>query len=404
MTWTPLLALALLSVVFALGDYVAKKTKGLISSLVVASVIYLIGFLSGILPADSIDSTGLTDLMYTVGIGLIITSLGTSIRLNDFVREWKTVLIALVGLLGLALVSFLIAPPLFGKDFALSAACPISGGAIAAIIAQSAVLDAGRTDLGAYVMLLLALQQLVGIPVASAILRKRLQTMSAKGMFVNTEALAAAAGVETAAPQKKLPLAFAPKDAGSNFYIAKLAIVAAVAGVVASWTVIPNSNPTNYVLNPNVAYLLFGLVFAHFGFLDRDLTSKSQSYGLLMLAVCALVPAALNVSLQELASLIVPIIGMLLLGAVGLGLGGLLCGKILRVDGWVSFALGLCAMIGYPATQIISVEIAEGLNVEEQQKKAALDYLMPKMLLAGFTSVTIASVIFASIVSQFIFK
>lgn len=76
MTWTPLLALALLAWVFALGDRIAKKTKGLISSLVVASVIYLIGFMTGLLPADSIDSTGMTSLIYTVGVGMVITSLG----------------------------------------------------------------------------------------------------------------------------------------------------------------------------------------------------------------------------------------------------------------------------------------------------------------------------------------
>lgn len=404
MTWTPLLALALLCCVFALGDLVAKKTKGLISSLVVASVIYMIGFFSGIVPADSIDSTGLTGLMYTVGIGIVITSLGTSIRLHDFVQEWKTVLISLAGLLGLAAVCFWVGPLLFGRDYALAAACPISGGAIAAIIAQGTVLDAGRLDLAAYVMLLLALQQLVGIPVASVILKHRLAKMSAENAFGRGQLSAAPRQGQAEVKARHLPLAFSPKGAGSNFYLAKLALVAALAGVVANWTVIPNSNPTNYILNPNIAYLLFGLIFAHFGFLDRDLSSKTQSFGLLMLATCALVPASLNVSPQELVSMLLPIVGMLLIGAVGLGLGGFLCGKLLRCDGWVSFALGLCAMIGYPATQIISAEIADGLNVDEAQKKAALDYLLPKMLIAGFTSVTIASVIFASIVSQFIFK
>ena len=402
MTWTPLLALALLAWVFALGDRIAKKTKGLISSLVVASVIYLIGFMTGLLPADSIDSTGMTNLIYTVGVGMVITSLGTSIRVGDFIKEWKTVLIALVGLLGLAAMSFLVEPAIFGKDFALSAACPISGGAIAAIIAQSAALDAGREDLAAFVMLLLALQQLVGIPVVSAILKKRLTKMSSEGAF--SMPLPTATSAITQQKPKKLPLAWSPEGGGSNFYLAKLVLVAAVAGVVAGWTEIPGSDPTNYILNPNIAYLLFGLIFAHFGFLDRDLTAKTQSFGLLMLATCALVPASLNISFQEFVSLLLPIVGTLLLGAVGLGLGGLLCGKILRCDGWVSFALGICAMVGYPATQIISVEIAEGLDVAPEQKKAALDYLMPKMLISGFTSVTIASVIFASIVSQFIFK
>ena len=401
MTWTPLLALALLAWVFALGDRIAKKTKGLISSLVVASVIYLIGFMSGLLPSDSIDSTGLTNLMYTVGIGMIITSLGTSIRVADFIKEWKTVLIALVGLLGLAAVSFLVEPAIFGKDFALSAACPISGGAIAAIIAQSTALEAGRDDLAAFVMLLLALQQLMGIPVASIILKKRLSRMSLDGAFDLT--VPAAAVTETA-KAKKLPLAWSPAGVGSNFYLAKLVIVAAVAGVVANLTEIPGSNPTNYILNPNIAYLLFGLVFAHFGFLDRDLTAKTQTFGLIMLATCALVPASLNLRLETLLSLLLPIVGTLLIGAVSLGLGGMICGKVLKCDVWVSCALGICAMVGYPATQIVSIEIADGLNVSPEQKKAALDYIMPKMLISGFTSVTIASVIFASIVSQFIFN
>lgn len=401
MIWTPLFSLALLASVFVIGDIVAKKTKGIISSLVVASVIYLVGFLSGIIPTDSIDNTGLTALMGSVGIGLVITSLGTSIKLGDFIKEWKTVVIALAGLLGLAAVCFLIGPIFFGREYSIAAASPISGGAIAAIIAQSEAVQAGREDLGAYIMLLLALQNMVGIPAASFILSKRMSQMGKNGVFRNKQITETQKGKEKG--EKKGLLEFSIKNDGSNFYIAKLAIVAAVAGIVANLTVIPNSNPTNYILNPNIAYLIFGLVFAHLGFLERDLTTKSQSFGVLMLATCALVPASLTVSKEELFSMLAPIVGMLLIGAVGLGLGGLIFGKLLRCDIWVSVALALCAMIGYPATQIISNEVVENMDLPEEEKKAALDYLMPKMLISGFTTVTIASVVFASIVCKFIF-
>lgn len=401
MIWTPLFSLALLASVFAIGDVVAKKTKGIISSLVVASVIYLVGFLSGIIPTDSIDSTGLTALMGSVGIGLVITSLGTSIKIGDFIKEWKTVVIALAGLLGLAAVCFLIGPIFFGREYSIAAASPISGGAIAAIIAQSVAVEAGREDLGAYIMLLLALQNMIGIPVASFILSKRMTQMGKNGVFRAKQITEIKKENETVG--KKRPLEFPGKNSGSNFYIAKLAIVAAAAGIVANLTVIPNSNPTNYILNPNIAYLIFGLIFAHLGFLERDLTTKSQSFGVLMLATCALVPASLTVSKDELISMLVPIVGMLLIGAVGLGIGGLIFGKLLKYDVWVSVALALCAMIGYPATQIISNEVVENLDLPEEEKKVALDYLMPKMLISGFTTVTIASVVFASIVCKFIF-
>lgn len=398
MVWTPLFSLALLASVFAIGDCVAKKTKGLISSLVVSSIVYLIGFLSGIIPMDSIENTGLTALMSSVGIGLVITSLGTSIKIGDFIREWKTVLIALCGLIGLAGVCFLVGPIFFGREYSIAAASPISGGAIAAIIAQSAALEAGREDIGAYVMLLLALQQLIGIPTASFILRKRMKQMGRKGDFANSIDIK-----KVGAEEKRKPWEFSSKSGGSNFYIAKLAIVAAAAGLVANLTIIPKSSPTNYILNPNIAYLIFGLLFAHMGFLERDLTTKSQSFGILMLALCALVPASLTVSGKDVLSMLFPIVGMLVFGAIGLGIGGLLCGKILKYDIGVSSALALCAMIGYPATQIISNEIVENMDLTEKEKKVALDYLLPKMLISGFTSVTIASVVFASIVCKYIF-
>lgn len=69
------------------------------------------------------------------------------INLKDLVKEWKTVVIAIIGLVGLAVVSFTIGSWIFGREYALSAASPISGGVIATILTTTAATEAGRPEI-----------------------------------------------------------------------------------------------------------------------------------------------------------------------------------------------------------------------------------------------------------------
>jgi len=48
----PVLAFVVVMLVWTVSDMVAKKTKSLLSSLFVASIIFFIGFLTGIFPDD----------------------------------------------------------------------------------------------------------------------------------------------------------------------------------------------------------------------------------------------------------------------------------------------------------------------------------------------------------------
>ena len=53
----PVLAFVVVMLVWTVSDIVAKKTKSLLSSLFVASIIFLIGFLTGIFPEDLLASS-----------------------------------------------------------------------------------------------------------------------------------------------------------------------------------------------------------------------------------------------------------------------------------------------------------------------------------------------------------
>jgi hypothetical protein len=78
----PVLAFVVVMLVWTVSDFIAKKTKSLLSSLFVASIIFLIGFLTGLFPEDLLASSALLGLAGVV-VGFIIVHLGTMISLDD---------------------------------------------------------------------------------------------------------------------------------------------------------------------------------------------------------------------------------------------------------------------------------------------------------------------------------
>ena len=94
--WTPLFSFVVFVVVFALGDIVAEKTKGLISAIIVGCFVYLVGFWTGIIPATSVADSTLPGMMSAFGIAVLLVNLGTILDLESLLREWKTVVIALI--------------------------------------------------------------------------------------------------------------------------------------------------------------------------------------------------------------------------------------------------------------------------------------------------------------------
>ena len=154
--WTPLFSLTVFLIVFAVGDVVSYKTKGLISGIIIAAVVYIAGYWTGIIPTDSVASTGMPTMLTAFMIPLLLVNLGTSISISQLLSEWKTVAIALIGLVGLALISFTVSSMLFTREYALSASSPIAGGTIAAIITNEAAVAAGKPEYGAFAMLVVS--------------------------------------------------------------------------------------------------------------------------------------------------------------------------------------------------------------------------------------------------------
>src|SRR5688572_23140963 len=109
----PVLAFVIVMLVWTVSDYVSKKTGSLLSSLFVASIIFLIGFLTDLFPEDLLTSSSLLALGGVV-VGFIIVHLGTLISLEDFKRQWRTFLVGIATVIGIG-AALLVAALIFGS-------------------------------------------------------------------------------------------------------------------------------------------------------------------------------------------------------------------------------------------------------------------------------------------------
>ena len=105
---------------------------------------------------------------------------------------------------------------------------------------------------------------------------------------------------------------------------------------------------------------------------------------------------------EMLMDLFLPMIGIIVIGVIGMYIFSAIVGRVLGVSKEMAFAVSLTALYGFPADYIITNEVIQSLTEDEQEQAALTSHLMPPMLVAGFVTVTIVSVILAGIFKYFI--
>ncbi|MFK5691162.1 hypothetical protein ACI3EY_16005 [Ornithinimicrobium sp. LYQ92] len=394
----PILAFVVVMLVWTVSDFVAKRTQSLLSSLFVASIIFLVGFLTDIFPEDLLSSSSLLGLAGVV-VGFIIVHLGTMISLDDFKKQWKTFLVGVATVLGIG-VSLLLAGLIFGPrisgtaadgyaqalDFIVAGTGSLSGGTISVLIVQEAALGVGLTSIAIFPVLIAALQGLVGFPLTSLILRKeagRLREEYRAGRL--------------AAPATQEQAEVAPSRLPAALQTTPGTLV--VVGVVVLVSLGVN-NLTDGILNTFVVALLLGIALRTAGVLRPSVLSGIDALGLMMLAIMILVFAPLaTVEPSDVAALAFPLLLAFLFGVVGIAGFAALVGKLVGYSVPMSVAIGLTSLYGFPGTMILSQEAAKGAGESPEEVAAIEGEILPKMIVAGFSTVTITSVVVTSILA-----
>jgi len=115
-----LLWFAVVMVLFAVGDVVAKLTKARISSVFATLMLFLVLFVAGVLPADIIEKAGLSAAS-SWSVPMLLFAMGSMINLRQFMDEWRTVVTCWFGMLAV-IIGVSLTIPIIGKEMALSVA------------------------------------------------------------------------------------------------------------------------------------------------------------------------------------------------------------------------------------------------------------------------------------------
>lgn len=398
----PVLAFVIVMLVWTVSDLVAKRTQSLLSSLFVASIIFLVGFLTGLFPEDLLASSSLLALAGVV-VGFVIVHLGTMISLDDFKKQWKTLLVGIATVIGigltLLLAGFLFGPRITGSaadgyaqalDFVIAGTGALSGGAISVLIVQEAALGVGLTSIAIFPVLIAALQGLIGFPLTSVILRREAARIKAEyraGTLAPVEVPDDDASQDDA-QQSRLPAPLRT-TAGTLFVVGVVVLVSL--GI---------NNLTDGILNTFVVALVLGIALRTTRVLKPSVLSGIDAFGLMMIAVMILVFGPLaTVKPSDVTALAGPLLLAFVFGVVGIAAFSALVGKLLGYSVPMSVAIGLTSLYGFPGTMILSQEAAKGAG-ETPEEVATIEHeILPKMIVAGFSTVTITSVVITSIIA-----
>ena len=373
-------------IVFALGDIVGKITKGKLSGMMVVMLLFLVGFLTKLIPADIIDQGGLTALS-KLAIAMVLFNMGTTLNVKQLIEEWRTVLMAALCMLASCLVMLLVSP-IIGFDTVLVGMPVINGAAMATSLMASAAAEKGLATAAALCAVIYSVQKFVGAPIASAM-----------GIRYGKKLLKAYR--ENPAQFKKqetgngasAKVSFADKH--KEWYSANVMMALVAAG---SWVahILGDLTPINY----SIWALLLGVACAASGLVPTKPLQKSNSYGLMMVAVFgSLIPSLAKVSLSDLGTMAFQTIVLFIAALIGVALvGWVLPTWKLVGDKDLAVGIGVEQFLGFPSNVVICREVGDAVGETPEEKAFIEDTLNVPYVVGGITVITVLSTMLAGFV------
>lgn len=389
------LALVIVALAYVIGEWVSDISKAWIPSVLVTAMIFLIGYWT-VFPKTLSDDSGLSAFAGTIGVMLFITHIGTVISLKQLMEQWKTVIICLVGLAGMVTLCWFICPLVMDKVLVIAGLPPLTGGIVAALTMQNAATAAGYKEAAVFAIAMYSVQGLAGYPITALCLhaegKKLINEWSEVKLTLSQAEIdkMKTIGLSTIGDDSDIKKPIPPLPARFNtpvFIIAKLGLSVWISSLLGQ---VVTQVPTI------VWCLIVSVILTRLGFLDTSSLSRANSYTIIMFAAMLSVFSGLkDCTPAMLKELIVPMLVMIIIGVVGMGIAAFVIAKIFKMDFPLAFANGLTALYGFPCDAIITENTCNSLTDDPDERGYLMSKMFPSMVVGGFVTVTITSVIFA---------
>lgn len=387
-------ALTVLTGVYLLSTYVAKITGGRLPSALLTTPIMMILFWSGFMTAEDVDTSGLT-MVYTMTMALLLVNMGTTLDYKMLWKKKKLILVCFGALFGAGVLALTVGRMFFGRQFVIASYPTLAGSQVATYMMQAVCEEKGLLELSAIILLILVAQQWISMPIIANLTRfegRKMLTSIRNGTLAlpqKTQAVSA-----EAAPERKLIDKIPAKYDTVYLHFFLCAIFSWVAAKIGGIT----GGFTGGILNASLMGLVIGLVARQLGLIGRDPLAKAKVLPFFMMAmIMAMRKSLANLSPSALLDALVPIIGILLLGAVGIILASLIVGKLVGLSPAMSILVGIQCYSGYPVNYQISTEVIEAITENEDERNYLKDTIVPNLVIGGVISVSISSVIIAGV-------
>ncbi len=382
---------AVVMLIFGLGDIIGFFTKGKLSGMMMVMLIFLILFLAGVIPPDIITQAGLSQ-MANLATGMVLFNMGSTINIKQMVKEWRVVVMAASCMVA-SCIMMLLASPIIGFKTVLVGMPVINGAAMATTLMTQAASERGLTTAAALCAVIYSVQKFVGAPIASALGLKYARKLTAQFRKDPAKFMAELEAKQSGKTDPNAKKAFWETHPGIYSANVQMGVVAC-----AAWLgrVLGGITPINY----SIWCLLLGSLSGLGGFFPPRPLQRSQSYGLLMVAVFGgIIPSLAKVSIAELGTMAFQTVVLFAFAVAGI----FIISYILPVwklvgDKDLAMGIGVEQFLGFPANAVICREVSEAIGETPDEKRYIEDTLTVPYVLGGITVVTVLSVVLSGIV------
>lgn len=392
-----ILAFTILLTILYIGDIVATRTKAWIPSVFVCAVLFLAGYWT-FFPKDIVALSGMPKAVAILSMYLLVTNMGTLLSVKELIRQWKTILISLAGICGICALGFSVGLLLFDKNTVIVGIPPLVGGVVSSLIMSEGAAEAGLVSLSVFAIILYVMQGFAGYPITAYMLKRegrRVLKQYRAGEWNESTALNESDAKEL--QEAAMPRLFhrVPTPYNTDYFkFLRLGIVALLAQLASNAA----EHYMGIKISPFVLCLLFGVFASSCGFLERHPLQKANGFGFTVMALMLFIFDTLNHATPDmLLGLVAPILVLIGCAVVGMLITSFIIGKVLGVSTEMAYAISLTALYGFPADYIITVEAVNALTTDSKERQILTDHMLGSMLVGGFVSVTIVSVVLAGI-------
>lgn len=388
----PVIATMIIFSLVALGEIISIFTRARVSMFLVAIVGYLVLIWTGIIPKSLISDSKFIEIGVVLGTAPIIIHMGTLIPLNTIRSQWKAVVISLMGIIVGAGLILLVIPLLFDYETAVAGTGPLTGGVIAFLVTSQGLKEMGLTSLVTIAALILSLQSLIGMPLSANLLRRyalKFRNTIDSGTYV---AATMDVRVEDVIDEEKVAVrkrTWIPEKYQTNLILLFLLFVGgAIAMALDRLTGIPYSL---WALALGIGGRLIGL------YPDRAM-ERANAFTVGMAGLVFLILATMNdVTFSMFINRLPETFLIMIVGIFGILIGGFLGSKLFKWDPLKALPVALTATVGFPGDYLVCEEISRSVGRNKDEEEKILNEILTPMLIGGFTTVTIGSVVIASI-------